>query len=350
MVTTLRSTTSSNPFPKWVLVGALLLGVIGGVLLPHFAVGAQDMESQTFTVRAGDTGEFNTAVLAFGPQSLQVHRGDTVTWVIDSFHNIHFEKSLSELVIAPEVDGKPLPQFNPAIAFPTIESGGVFTGGDVNSGVGLDPTNPLLTFSLVIDVEPGVYGYMCDVHPGMVGNITVVDDSTAIPSPDEVQAIGAGQLASTRGNGLQTAMEASMQPPVVGDDGALAVSAGVQSGTAAVLAFFPATAVIEAGESVTWTIPENSMEPHTVTSPALPPGSEFNIIPQEAGPPILALAEAAFPSLENGASISAGGAFNTGFMFPGQSYTLKFTEPGVYSYVCFIHAGMQGTVVVTEPA
>jgi plastocyanin len=92
------------------------------------------------------------------------------------------------------------------------------------------------------------------------------------------------------------------------------------------------------------------MEPHTVTSPALPPGSEFNIIPQEAGPPILALAEAAFPSLENGASISAGGTFNTGFMFPGQSYTLKFTEPGVYSYVCFIHAGMQGTVVVSAPA
>jgi plastocyanin len=92
------------------------------------------------------------------------------------------------------------------------------------------------------------------------------------------------------------------------------------------------------------------MEPHTVTSPALPPGSEFNIIPQEAGPPIIALAEAAFPSLENGASVAAEGAFNTGFMFPGQSFTLTFTEPGVFSYVCFIHPGMQGTVVVTEPA
>jgi plastocyanin len=345
-----RSTISSTQFQKWILVGALLLGVVGGVLLPHIAVGAQDMEPQTFYVLAGDTGAYNTAVLAFGPQSLQVHRGDTVTWLIDSFHNIHFETTLSELVIAPEVDGQPLPQFNPAIAFPTIENGGVFTGGDANSGVGLDPANPMLTFSLVMDVEPGVYGYMCDIHPGMVGNITVVDDATPIPSPDEAMTIGAAQLAITSGLGLQAAMEASMQPPVVGDDGALAVSAGVQSGTAAVLAFFPATAVIEAGETVTWTIPENSMEPHTVTSPALPPGSEFNIIPQEAGPPILALSEAAFPSLENGASVGADGAFNTGFMFPGQSFTLTFTEPGVYSYVCFIHAGMQGTVVVTEPA
>jgi hypothetical protein len=34
---------------------------------------------------------------------------------------------------------------------------------------------------------------------------------------------------------LMAAMETALQPPVVGDDGALAVSAGVQSGTAAVL-------------------------------------------------------------------------------------------------------------------
>lgn len=345
----IQSTISGTQFPKWVLVGALLLGVLAGMLLPHFAVGAQDTEPQTFYVHAGDTAIYNTAVLAFGPQSLQVHRGDTVTWVIDGFHNIRFATSLAELVIAPEVDGQPLLQFNPAIAFPTIENGGVFTGGEANSGVGLDPANPMLTFSLVMDVEPGVYGYMCDIHPGMIGNITVVDDATPIPSPDEAMAIGIAQLASTGGLGVQGAMEASMQPPVVGDDGALAVSAGVQSGTAAVLAFFPATAVIEAGGSVTWAIPENSMEPHTVTWPPLPPGSEFNVIPQEAGPPILALAEAAFPSLDNGASVSADGVFNTGFMFPGQSFTLTFTEPGVYSYVCFIHAGMQGAIVVTAP-
>ena len=45
--------------------------------------------------------------------------------------------------------------------------------------------------------------------------------------------------------------------------------------------------------------------------------------------------------------VGADGTFNSGFLMPGQSFTLRFPEPGVYSYVCFIHPGMQGTVVVT---
>src|SRR6267142_2395863 len=32
------------------------------------------------------------------------------------------------------------------------------------------------------------------------------------------------------------------------------------------------------------------------------------------------------------------------------SYTLKFTKPGRYSYICGIHSGMRGTVIVTDQA
>ena len=286
----------------------LLLGAGAGsprgtgccALIPRLTADAQGMEPQTYTVLAGGSDLYNTAVLAFAPQTLQVHRGDTVMWVLGGFHNIHFEQAVSDLVVAPEVDGKPLPQVNPAVAFPSIDNGGVYLGGDANSGISLDPTNPMLTFSLVMDVAPGSYGFFCDLHPGMVGLITVVDDATPIPSPSEVMQKAAAELAAASGAGVQTAAEASMQPPTTTADGALAISAGAQAGNSAVLDFFPSVAVIQAGQSVTWTIPQNSMEPHTITWPLLPPGSEFTPIPQEGAPPIIALSDYALQS-ESGA-------------------------------------------------
>jgi plastocyanin len=339
----------SERFFRSLLVGGLILGVVAGIVTPRIAA-AQAQEPQTYTVFAGDTADFNTAVLAFAPQDLQVHRGDTVTWAVTGFHNIHFENALSELIIAPEVDGQPLPQLNPAVAIPSIDNGGIFQGGDANSGLPLDPANASATFSLVMDVEPGTYAYFCDIHPGMVGTITVVDSATAVPSPSEAFEIGAGELAMHAGGAVQTAMEASMQPPAVNEDGALEVSAGLQAGTAAVLQFFPSVAVIDAGQSVTWSVADSSMEPHFVAWPPAPPGSEFNIIPQEGAPPIIALNEIALGTTADGETIGTEGSFNSGFLVPGQRFTLTFTEPGVYPYVCSIHPGMQGTVIVMPSA
>jgi plastocyanin len=337
-------------FFRWALAAALLVGVLAGVLIPRLTVQAQAMEPQTYTVLAGDSTFFNTHVLAFAPQSLQVHRGDTVQWMVAGFHNIHFASGLTEAIIAPEVDGVPLPQVNPAVAFPNVESGALFQGSDVNSGLSLDPENPMITFSLVMDVEPGNYAYFCDIHPGMVGVINVVDDATPIPNPAEALQAAAVEWSMVTGAGVQAAMEASMQPPTVNADGTLEVSAGLQAGAAAVLQFFPSVAVIDAGERVTWSVAGNSREPHFVTWPPLPPGAEFDIILPDTGPPIIALNENALGTTADGTEVGAEGHFNSGFLMPGQSFTLTFTEPGVYNYVCFIHPGMQGAVVVMPQA
>lgn len=342
--------TRSDRLFRWLLAIGLLVGFFVGIFLPRLTAQAQDMESQTYNVIAGGGAPFNTDVLAFAPQSLQVHRGDTVTWVLAGFHNIHFEEALSELMIAPEVNGQPLPQVNPAILFPSVESGATYQGGEANSGMSLDPANPMVTFSLVMDVDPGTYSYLCDVHPGMVGVVTVVDAATAVPSPSDALAQGAAELGMNGNAGVEAAIGATLAEPTFTDDGALAVSAGIQAGPAAVQGFFPSLAVIEAGQSVSWSLPANSMEVHTVTLPWAPPGSEFEIIPQDAGPPIVALGDMAFPSVDNGADVGADDTFNSGFVMPGQSFTLRFTEPGVYQYVCYIHSGMQGTVVVMPPS
>lgn len=343
------SAMSSNVRARWVwlaMTSVLFIGMLAGIFVPRFTVQAQDAAPQTYTVFAGGAAEFNTAVLAFAPQSLKVHRGDTVQWLISGFHNIHFAETPAELIIAPDVNGQPLPQMNPAVAFPTIETGGAFQGGDANSGIPPDPANPAVTFSLVMDVEPGSYTYVCDIHPGMVGTITVVEAATAIPAPAEVLAAGAADQAMNAGAGVHAAMEAAMQPPSGVESGEPQVKAGLQPGLAAVLQFFPSISVIEAGQSVTWNVPPG-MEPHTVTWPPPPPGSDFTLIPQDTGAPVLVLGEAAFPSIESGAEIGTGDSFNSGIMMPGQSYTLRFTEPGVYNYICFLHPGMQGAVIVT---
>jgi plastocyanin len=71
-------------------------------------------------------------------------------------------------------------------------------------------------------------------------------------------------------------------------------------------AFSPSTLTIVAGESVTWTNADQAI--HTATS-----GS---------------------------------GAFDSGDLDPGESFTFTFTTPGTYDYLCTPHPSMTGSIVV----
>lgn len=344
-----RISISVERLLKLGFVGALVLGVVVVGLLGNRSVAlAQDMEPQTYMVQEGTFTLGNIEILAFGPQALQVHRGDTVMWHFSGFHNVRFDSAPAELIIAPEVDGQPLPQFNPAIAFPSIENGAVYQGGVVGSGVPLGPEGPL-TFSLVIDLEPGTYAYVCDIHPGMVGSITVVEDDVEIPTPSEAAAQGAAELDGMIALAGQAALEMSQGMQMMPEGDELAITAGSAGpGRATIQQFFSPVGVIQAGQSVTWTIPAESLDPHTVTAVGFE-GEEFELIPQEGGPPIIAAGPGLAPSIESGSEVGADDIFHSGLLFPGQSYTLTFAEAGVYPYVCNLHAGMQGVVVV-QPA
>lgn len=43
------------------------------------------------------------------------------------------------------------------------------------------------------------------------------------------------------------------------------------------------------------------------------------------------------------------GAFDSGTLQPGDTFTMTFDEPGQYSYYCALHHAMQGTLVVAVP-
>ncbi len=46
---------------------------------------------------------------------------------------------------------------------------------------------------------------------------------------------------------------------------------------------------------------------------------------------------------------SIDGAFRSGALDQGESFTFTFAKPGTYRYVCSIHPQMTGTVIVTAP-
>ncbi|MAS37258.1 MAG: hypothetical protein CL610_24875 [Anaerolineaceae bacterium] len=326
------------------LLGAAVLGVAVGALSSQLVTRAQEAEPQNFTVMAGGFGPNNIEVLAFAPQSLQVHRGDTVTWVNNGFHNIHFNNEPLPLVIVPEGEGEPIPQINPAIAFPSIESGATYQGGEANSGLPLPGVSPI--FSLVMDLEPGTYSFLCDVHPGMAGVINVVASDVSIPSPQEVSMQAASELGATVGASIGATMELEAQTFTDESIYSGQINMGsANTGRATINQFFPFVTVIQAGESVTWNNLEGGVEPHLVGWPPVR-GQDVSPIEVEGGPPILAVGPTLAPMTPDGASIAAGEAFNSGLIFPGQSYTLTFTEPGVYPFTCNIHPAMNGTVIV----
>jgi len=326
---------------KLALPGALALGIAAGTLSSRSVAFAQDMAPTTYVVQAGASGPANQDALIFAPQDVSVHQGDTITWSFGGFHNVHFEENFVELIVMQDVNGTPTPSLNPAVAFPTGESGASFEGGEFNTAI------PILAgqgaFSLVMNAEPGTYTYFCDIHPGMAGTVTVVAADTAIPSPVDVTLQAGAEIGATIAQGMALFSEETAEYPIMPEGDENRVQAGAGEATS-VQQFFPYTIVIDAGETVTWYIETPTREIHTVSWPSLY-GQDFTPIEVEGGPPILAVGPALAPMTESGSEIGQGDSFSN-VVTPDAEFSLTFTEPGVYPYVCNLHLGMQGTVVV----
>jgi plastocyanin len=93
------------------------------------------------------------------------------------------------------------------------------------------------------------------------------------------------------------------------------------------LDFFTDDITIDAGDSIQWTVGGNA---HTVTffgrrtTPLMPIGKPYG-----------------------GTTYDGNVYTSSGVMFPGQTYTLRFTKPGTYPYECLLHdPEMSGTITV----
>jgi plastocyanin len=215
----------------------------------------------------------------------------------------------------------------------------------VNSGIlpGEGGGNFSLTFT-----KAGSYGYVCLLHPGMAGTVVVQPAGSAYPMTqaqvdDQANSELYARLASANQQ-LQSARLTS-QPNPNGTTTYTVVN-GIGGNQASVLRFLPVGVTIRAGDSVSFPV-QDPHEIHTVTfyDPSGPVPAFLEPQPQPAGPPRLFVRNV---TPEGGTVVDRQGLFNSGILAPGQSYTFTFPKPGVYTYVCMLHAaeGMFGTITV----
>lgn len=164
--------------------------LIHGMVMAGFVIvhPAQPRHSTLYHVMAGDgpqaAGDQANATTndAFYPYQLTIHVGETVQWM-GGFHTISFgpaamlmQLQKSFVMPTPQRNGPPLFVINPKAAFPS--GGATYDGtGFVNSGIlpftvpkgSTAPPSFKLTFT-----KAGTYRYVCLVHPGMDGSITVI--------------------------------------------------------------------------------------------------------------------------------------------------------------------------------
>lgn len=330
------------------------------------AVAADAPAPRTLTIVAG-TGQDTTGINAFLPAALRVRVGDTVTWNLES-DEIHTVSFLS---------GQPLPALlvpvpgaeddlmeAPEVVFPTRAQEAPTEHYDgsayVNSGL-LDKTpddpDAILTtsFSLTFD-KPGLYPYLCQIHPFYMRGVVAVEPATMenLPTQEEIDA----QISAERElfTGIVAAIEELGQTPrsdILADGANLwHVNAGannVGDGTTNSYRFMAQDLTINAGDTVVWA----SHDFHTITFTPLPPDPFYvEFRPQADGPSLRVLNPLVLVPAKPAQLYDPTQYYNSGFIGPGMpdgsTWSLTFDQPGTYSYRCAVHGefGMVGTIVV----
>ncbi len=339
-------------------VGLLLLAcaLMGSILL----VSAQETtrQPQTYTIHAGASGPGNVRLLNFYPPTIQVHRGDTIVWQVHDFHNMRFDTEPLPLFVEAEAGGVTELTLNAAILYPDVENGAAFQGAEINTGAPVDENaiidgpDSVWTFSVVMDAEPGLYVYLCDIHPGMIGTITIVEAGVDIPGPETVAADATEQMQRDVYTGFEMSNELEqhhqhgLTPPA---EGVATVQTGLQQAGISVDRFFPEVTVIRAGESVTWVTDSDGNVPHSITWPYQPREDFFSFQANADGVNMLVVDSVLLvPTVENGGDWGSEGFRHSGVLLPGDTFTARFPEPGVYPFMDVFERGMTGVVVVLE--
>jgi plastocyanin len=295
------------------LAGGLLLA---GVLVVSGAAGSTTRSAsvavgaQTFHVSVdGSAKGANETFIAYFPDQLRVHPGDTVvfTW--------HGPGEPHTVTLGTDVDNvlsafdklKPAQQNNPPksvialdAALPSllpqgpgdaiqdaanpcfIAAGAVpanaacpagdtsqpsFDGTQAYYNSGWKDRGQSFTVSISSGTRPGTYRFFCLLHrEGMTGKLTVVPATTAIPGPSQVAASGAKQLAKAQAL-LAAPLKALGQgkPPIPvslpGKHVVLAGSGNPSAGSGSISEFGPKVIHVPVGGYVIWYL----IGPHSIT-------------------------------------------------------------------------------------
>lgn len=334
---------------RLILALALLAAVASAAMRSH--QGATPAQAaQTWEVQVGyddEPGLISTQ--AYFPNPLTINAGDTVVWRFAGFHTVTFNGNEPPLpLLGPGPNPGEL-ALGPAF-FPAGPQGpnATYNGtGYASSGTPPEggPQDQPFTYNLTF-TKPGLYGYVCTLHPGMRGEVLVQPAGAPLPeTPAQAKARGQatiGALVGIMRSGIERTRPASLGPVHLAYAG-LGDAFGVSA-----LRFLPGDITVRRGDTVVWSVAD-PFEIHTVTFTSGQPDPAFiDVRPQPQGPPILAIpANVAGPV--GGTSYTGQGYVNSGVLPYGGSYALTFdAPPGKYEYLCIVHPFMRATVTVTE--
>jgi plastocyanin len=287
-------------------------------------------------------------VLAFLPNELWIHAGDSITWKFEAgeIHTVTFLAT------------NPVPQ-----ARPLFQEGclGLFSSDpstfDGSSCVSTPPLVQGATFTVQFPA-PGNYKLACLVHPDMTGVVHVLELSTPLPHTqgfydDESEAQARALLSDADHEDDEEGDSAShsAEHEVVVGGGEISTNAGGAS-TLSIMRFVSHTAIIHAGQTVEWASGDPE-DPHTITFGTEPAGDPFppssNVTIDKDGARH-AVINSPSDSVHSGFLLAAP-QDRTGLAqspFGVTRFRITFTHPGTYPYICALHdnLGMKGKIIV----
>jgi plastocyanin len=335
--------------------GILKAVVLWAVMAIVTAVAVTTVYAKEWQATVGaETPDRGSQALAFLPNQLWVHTGDSVRWTFVT-HERHTLTFLKPGQTRP-------PGFGPVFGVP------VGCPGLTPDGSSFDGFSCVTTGVLLLDETPappptytvsfpntGNFKFVCLIHSDMTGVVHVLNASDALPHDQEFydrQALRERALLLTEGSRLQEREDSEDHGDgVAAGIGAVVTTTGAGSQTASVMRFERGTIVVQVGDTVEWANLDPSIN-HTVTfgtEPADPRPASANVMPTSD------LARHAVIS-------STSDSVNSGFLTPAPQdranlaqsapgvtrFRVTFTAPGTFNYICAVHdqLGMKGTVIV----
>jgi plastocyanin len=387
-----------------ILIGGVLLATgsvaVAAPVTPSFTITAD----RASAIPAGHRWAFND----FFPRTATIATGGTLQFMNEGFHTATVLPTSWSVaadldvngIIAADIDDsarnpngttKSLENIGPVLPVPaqgcgTAETPCVFDGTAIVS-MGAPLAGPPAPFVVTVTAPPGSYAFHCRVHPLMKGTLTVVaagaagtttaasaDAAAATQATEDIAAGMQAETASAKGASVKRANGTTLWKLTAGTSD--------PAGRVAVLDMLPRKVTIRPGDSVVWR-PRDRNEPHTVTFPnnraatrSIPlcegPGGKDTPAIPTVNPPVSPFDFACnghpvdefeftggngvtaikLPTTVSDSGVVAYRTEAAGFDVPAtatlSSWTVSFAgaKAGTYTYVCLVHEGMTGTIVV----
>jgi plastocyanin len=322
-------------------------------------------------VVGGESPDGSSQALAFLPNELWVHAGDSIRWRFagDEIHTVTFLRS--NQTRPPNYSstfGVQVGCGNPAIT----PDGASFDGSAcVNSGILVSGQHPSPASARTYTIHfpaPGNFKFVCLVHVDQTGVVHVLDPSETLPHDQDFydreaqrqRAELLGDASRLMGRAASADDDRAQSSRVIAGIGAIVTTTGGGSQAASVMRFLRGTIVVRVGATVEWTNLDPSI-PHVVTfgtEPADPraPSLGLTLDPDGARHAVVgSLADSVSsgtlpPAPQDRVGLVQSPLFpGTGLGGPGTTrFRVTFTSPGTFNYICAIHdeLGMEGTVIV----